>query len=133
MINVLRLTPIMDKSAISASAICAVHCLCLPLLLGVFPALSTSILGQELFHQSLLWVVIPLSVIALTMGCRRHNNLIVALLGLAGLSALVLAASMGHEGLGENGERIATLMGALAIAAAHVRNYILCKQSSCHH
>lgn len=122
-----------DQWAISTSAICAVHCLCLPLLLGVFPALSTSIFGQEGFHKLLIWLIIPLSLFSLTLGCKRHRKPFVALLGLMGVMILFLTAFLGHVLLGEFYERLATLVGASAIAAAHVRNFILCRQEECSH
>jgi len=123
--------PTMDKLAVSTSAICAVHCLCLPLLLSFFPALGATIFGQEAFHTILLWGVIPLSAIALTLGCREHKDWGVALLGVFGLSVLLFAAMFGHDHLGEAGERVLTLVGAVAIAAAHLRNYRLCRQTKC--
>lgn len=131
MLKVSRLTPLLDKYAISASAICAVHCICLPLFLGVFPALSTSIFGQERFHQILIWVVVPLSFISLALGCKRHKRKVVALLGLVGITILSSTVVLGHDVLGESGERVATFLGALAIAAAHVRNYVLCRKTRC--
>mgnify|MGYP001335562180 CR=1 FL=1 len=126
-----RYTPILDKFAVSTSAICAIHCLCLPLLLVMFPALGATIFGQESFHVLLLWMVIPLSFVALTMGCRKHKSGLVVLSGLTGLTLLIGAASLGHDVLGENGERIVTLMGAIAIAFGHMRNYTLCRRMAC--
>lgn len=125
--------PILDRVAISTSALCAVHCLCLPVFLSVLPALGATFFGQESFHVVLLWLVIPLSVIALGMGCRKHKNWIVGLLGLAGLTLLIIAAAFGHEFLGETGERLATLAGALFIGVGHFRNYTLCQSSECDH
>lgn len=125
-----RHTPLLDKFAVSTSALCAVHCLALPLLLGVFPALGASIFGQESFHVLLLWLVIPLSAVALTLGCRKHKSLLVAAAGVTGLIFLILAATLGHD-LGEAGERIATVIGAIAIAFGHTRNYILCRRIDC--
>ncbi len=126
-------TPILDKFAISISTICAVHCLALPLLLSFFPALALTLFGQETFHVLLLWFVIPLSLIALTLGCREHKDRWVALLGFVGLVFLIVAASLGHDLLGEEGERVATLIGATAIATGHLRNYILCRRVTCDH
>ncbi len=128
-----RHTPSLDKLAVSASAICAIHCLTLPLLLSVFPALGATIFGQESFHLWLLWLVIPVSIAALFLGCRVHKDWLVALLGLTGVTVLVIAALMGHDILGEIGERIATLVGAGAIAAGHLHNYTLCRRALCVH
>lgn len=131
--NLAAVTYHLDRYAISASTVCAIHCLCLPLLLALFPALSSSIFGQEEFHVLLLWMVIPLSLVSLSLGCKRHRSRFVALLGLAGLTVLILTATLGHEGLGEIGERVATLIGASLIATAHLRNYVLCRQNACDH
>ena len=131
MTSLSRFTPMLDKYAISASAICAMHCLCLPLLLGFFPALSTTIFGQEMFHQLLIWLVIPLSLISLSLGCKRHKSWFVAMSGLAGMIVLIFTATLGHDVLGENGERVATLFGATLIAVGHLRNFTLCRQVAC--
>lgn len=131
--NLTQHTASLDKLAVSTSTVCAVHCLSLPLLLGVFPALGATVFGQEAFHVWLLWLVIPLSVVGLSLGCRRHKDLWVVALGFSGLAILVAAAVLGHDMLGETGERIATLIGAVAIAAGHLRNYSLCRRADCDH
>lgn len=128
-----KFIPLLDKVAVSTSAICAIHCLCLPLLLGVFPAMGATLFGDEFFHVLLLWMVIPLSLVALFLGCRKHKSRLVAVMGLIGLTFLVIAASAGHDLLGEAGERAATLIGAIAIAAGHLRNYTLCRRVDCAH
>ncbi len=128
MINSENYLPTVDKIAVSASILCGVHCLFLPLLVVVSPTIAATIFGQESFHQILVFFIIPISVIGLFMGCRKHKNKFVALLGLVGLMTLGLAASLGHSMLGESGETILTLIGSLAIASSHVRNYLLCRQ-----
>jgi cytochrome c biogenesis factor len=128
-----KLTPLLDKVAVSTSAVCAIHCLCLPLLLGVFPAMGATLLGDEFFHVLLLWMVIPLSLVTLSLGCKKHKSRLVAVMGLIGLTFLVIAASAGHDVLGAAGERATTLIGATAIAAGHLRNYMLCRRIDCDH
>lgn len=124
---------LLDKFAISASAICAIHCLTLPLLVAVVPAISATFFGEERFHQMLLWIVIPMSAIALTLGCRQHKDRAVALLGVVGLLVLIGVGIWGHDVLGELGERIGTLVGSSAIAASHLRNYVLCRNAEHEH
>ena len=116
-----------DKVAIGLSTVCTVHCLLLPIILVMLPALSTNIFGDEIFHQWLLIAVIPTSLIALTMGCRQHKNLSVMIFGLLGLAILIPTAFFGHELLGEAGEKIASVLGAAFIALGHIRNSSLCK------
>jgi EamA domain-containing membrane protein RarD len=120
-----------DKMAIGLSMICTVHCLLLPIALVILPTLSASIFGDEGFHQWLLIAVIPTSVIALSMGCKSHKKFSVITTGLLGLVILTLAAFFGHDLLGELGETMASLFGALLIISSHLRNYALCKDLQC--
>ena len=131
--NLTNYLPALDKIAISTSALCALHCLFLPVALAVFPAFGATILGQEAFHVLLLWMVIPLSLVALSMGCYRHKSRLVLVMGFIGLAILVFTASLGHDYLGEAGERIATVAGALFIGIGHFRNYVLCRRTECEH
>ena len=48
-----------------------------------------------------------------------------------GLSIMVMAALIGHELLGEWGEKLMTLAGAMIIAASHMSNFQLCRQLDC--
>lgn len=121
-----------DKTAIGLSIICTVHCLVLPVALVMLPALGASIVGDESFHQWLLLAVLPTSMIALTMGCRRHGHSDVVLVGLAGLTILALTAFLGHDLLGETGEKTATVVGVTLIAFTHFRNHRLCRNTQCH-
>ena len=122
-----------DKFAVSTSTICALHCIALPFVIGVFPAISASFLGDEAFYVWLLWAVIPLSAFGLSLGCGRHKNKTVLIAGSAGLAFLAFAAFAGHALLGEDGERAATLLGAGFIALAHIRNFRLCRNADCDH
>lgn len=120
-----------DKLAIGLSLLCAVHCLVLPAALIMLPALAASAFGDELFHQWMLVAVLPTSLIALTMGCRRHRNMNVIAIGLPGLIVLTLTVFFGHDTLGETGEKIASLLGASLIALSHFRNHTLCRHLHC--
>ena len=122
-----------DKISISASTLCAIHCITLPLLIGVFPAVGTSFFGDEAFHFWLLWLVIPLSAFALLLGCRRHKVMSVLGIGAAGVGFLIAAAVLGHELGAPSLERGLTLLGATVIAVAHYRNYRHCRSSNCDH
>lgn len=126
-------SPSLDKYAISASALCAIHCLTLPLLLTLSPSLGSTILGQEAFHQLLLWLVVPLSMLSLSLGCKQHKDMAVAIFGTLGLITLLFTGIWGHDVLGESGEKIATLVGAATIAGAHIRNFTLCRRKQCEH
>ncbi|TFI56256.1 MerC domain-containing protein [Mastigocladus laminosus UU774] len=122
---------VMDKAAIALSTTCAIHCMFLPVLLVMLPALATTSLGSENFHRLILWFAFPVSVLALTQGCRRHKDRIVLTSGILGLVLLITTAVFGHTLLTEDGERITTVLGATALAFGHIRNYRLCDKNQC--
>lgn len=117
--------------AISASALCMLHCLVTPLLLVAVPVISSTFLVDEEFHKTLVTVVLPTSFIALFLGCRRHKDRTVFVLGSLGLIALVSIAYFGHDLLGELGEKVSTVISGAILAFAHIRNYRLCRHDGC--
>ena len=122
----MKLQLTLDKSAISLSLLCMAHCLILPSLLILLPAVLAVPLGDELFHKALLICVIPLSAIALFLGCRKHKSWNILSWGLLGLAVLIFAGFFGHDLVGETGEKLATIVGSLFIILSHYKNYRLC-------
>lgn len=121
-----------DKVAIGLSGLCAIHCLVLPLLIVMLPSLASLPLNDERFHLWMVFAVIPISIFALFLGCRRHKNYQVLGFGVVGL-VLLVTAILGEEIFGEIGEKGFTLAGAAIIAFGHFRNYRLCQQhDECH-
>ena len=120
-----------DKAAIGLSAACAIHCLLVPVALVLMPSVASLALADESFHVAILVAVIPASVVALTLGCRRHQRYRVTVMGGAGLVVLVVAALVGHDLFGEWGEKGLTLLGAFIVAVSHVSNYRLCQSHHC--
>lgn len=120
-----------DKMAIGLSLTCAVHCLLLPIALVMLPTLFANSFEGEYFHLWMLIAVLPTSLIALTLGCRRHRNMSVIAIGLPGLIILTLTTFFGHDLLGEAGEKTASLLGAFLIAFGHFKNHTLCKRLQC--
>ncbi len=127
-----RLQTRADVVAIGLSVGCLLHCLALPLALALLPTLPMGWLSDEQFHRWLLVAILPTSVVALFMGCRRHQHFSVIAIGMVGLIVLVLAAIFGHDVLGEIGEKAVTSVGAVIIAASHILNQRYCRQSACH-
>ena len=115
-----------DKLAISLSMVCAVHCLLLPVLLVAVPSLVASQLNSEAFHLWMVAAVVPSSIYALTLGCRKHKHYRLIALGGVGLVLLVLAVALGEEQITELGEKLLTLVGASFVAMGHWLNYRLC-------
>lgn len=83
----------------------------------------------------MVFAVVPTSVYALTIGCKQHKNYRLPVLGLLGVSCLVLAIALEETLLTETGEKILTVIGASIIAYSHYRNYQLCRNqenTACH-
>ena len=126
-----QLQAITDKTAIGLSVICTLHCLALPFAVTLLPTLAATNLEDEAFHLWMVIAVIPMSLLALTMGCKKHKDYRVALLGVIGLSLLTLAVLLGHDLLGESGETVLTVSGASIIAVCHLLNHRLCQKNRC--
>ncbi|WP_017445854.1 MerC domain-containing protein [Gayadomonas joobiniege] len=121
----------LDKVSIGASTICAIHCAVLPILLAVFPSLSFLPSNDHLFHQALVFMIVPMSLLAGFSGCRKHKDKWVAGGIIAGLMILVVAAIFGHDLFGESGEKTATVLASVFLACAHWRNFLLCRKTDC--
>lgn len=117
-----------DKAAVSLSVICAIHCMAMPIILVAVPALTGLFFTEESFHLWMVVAVLPLSVYALTVGCKKHKRYRVLGIGAVGLAILIGAALFGHDLVGEDGEKALTVIGATIIAIGHILNFRLCRQ-----
>ena len=121
-----------DKAAIGLSLLCVVHCLVTPIAIVMFPALGATFLEGETFHYVLLFLVVPISLFSLGLGCRKHGHRDILLLGMFGVFLLCLIILVGEETLGELGEKLSTVAGAVFVASAHFRNFKACQDKKCH-
>lgn len=119
----------LDTAAIALSGICLVHCLALPLVVTLLPLFGATLIDHETFHQLILVLVLPTSVIALGMGYKRHRNNRIAALGVIGAGALVAAAFALHALHAEPLERWVTVAGGITLAIAHIGNFRLCRHA----
>lgn len=122
----------MDKAAVGLSLMCVAHCLLTPIAIVMLPALGATFLEDERFHYAILFLVLPTSLLALAIGCRKHRRIEIVLIGLTGLALLFSVLIIGEDSLGEFGEKATTVFGTLIIAFAHVRNFLLCQRGDCH-
>ena len=117
----------LDKIAVYLSVLCVVQCLLLPVSALLLPTLSLIPLADEWFHSLLLFFVIPTSVFAMALGCKKHKSYNIIFYGLIGLGILIVSAIWGHELFGENGELVFTLIGTSVLSYGHIKNQKLCK------
>lgn len=121
----------LDKSAMGLSFLCLAHCMILPVVTVLLPTMLALTLEDEIFHRILLIGIVPLSGLALFMGCQKHRYWSVFAWGVTGLSILIFAAFFGHEVFGEQGEKAATAVGSLLIVVCHYKNYRQCGRHDC--
>jgi hypothetical protein len=118
----------LDGAAVALSGLCLLHCLLLPLVVAGVPFLAQY--AETHLHYQVLIAVIPLSVIALALGYRRHRDWRIVLAGAAGMTLLVIGATVAHTQLGIAADRFFTVIGSLILAAAHFFNSYCKKLSS---
>ena len=110
----------LDGFAVTASLLCLIHCLLLPLLLIALPVLATMLVLPESFHTIAFAVAMPTSVLAMASGIARHRRLWPALLAVVGLALLGTGAFAIDA---EAAERVVTSIGAVILAVAHILNW----------
>lgn len=106
-----------DFLAVILSMLCLIHCLLVPLLITILPFIGTSILKNELFHTTILFFAIPISLIGLGMGYLTHKNLKLVGWAFLGFSLMVLGL------LFESYETFFTVVGVSIVACTHLFNW----------
>ena len=126
-------TRIADVVSISLSGLCTLHCLLLPSLLVLSPAIGGLFISDEYFHKALVFLTLPISTLSLFLGCRKHRNYAIGFIGAVGL--IMISSAVAAEALlhihNEYFETIATVAGSLFLVTAHVKNFRLCRQQKC--
>lgn len=110
----------LDKAAVALSGLCLLHCLLMPLAFVALPFLEQ--FNARHFHAEILLVVLPVSLIALSIGFRRHQDKRVVVMGIVGLSLLIIGATFAHNYYGVFADRLFTITGSVILALAHYRN-----------
>lgn len=112
-----RFSSLLDKSALTLSGLCLVHCLAGTLILTVFAA-SGDWLGHNVHLVGLL-LALPMAAIALWRGVRLHGRIGVAVLGTLGIALMATSLVISH---GDIAEVVLSVIGVSLLAAAHFWN-----------
>ena len=127
---------IIDNLGITISSVCAIHCVLLP---AIFIIAPYSFLASHEFHEALIYFILPCAAIAFVLGCRKHGDLKVAVMGTLGV--ILLASSLlFHEifHAEEHSEELVTVLitiaGSIMLILSHLRNRKLClkEEFACH-
>ena len=112
-----------DKVSIGISLLCVMHCLLFPLFLILSSNYLTLFLNNELFHYTLLFLVVPLSLFALTIGLKNHNSFNIFIFGFIGLIFLLSALFFDIKILFVSSEIFLTILGSSFLMIAHYKNF----------
>ena len=127
---------IIDNLGITISSVCAIHCLLLP---AIFIIAPYSFLASHEFHEALIYFILPCAAIAFTLGCRKHGDTKVALMGTVGI-VLLASSILFHEifHAEQHSEEyisvLITIAGSVMLILSHLRNRKLCLKEdyACH-
>lgn len=112
-----RFSSLLDKSAMTLSGLCLVHCLAGTMVLSIFAA-SGDWLGHNV-HLVGLAIALPLAAVALWRGVTLHGRISVALLGALGIALMAVSLFIGHGGWGEI---LVSMTGVALLGLAHFWN-----------
>lgn len=110
----------LDGISIWLSSICLIHCLTLPLITISIPFFGKYMEGH--FHSLMLFIVIPISIIALTKGYQNHKNIIIVIVGLFGGITVIIGATYVHYMSNYSSDTLVTISGSVLLALAHFFN-----------
>jgi MerC mercury resistance protein len=109
----------LDGLAISASLLCLIHCLALPIMVLALPLIGVALGDSEWFHPLILVFAIPTSSYALFRGFREHGQPKSLIFGFSGLLCLFFGIWVEHFALFGTG---LTVAGSLFLAIGHFQN-----------
>jgi len=110
----------LDKLGVTASVLCLIHCLALPLLIPLVPILG--LMGHDEVHTLLLFPIVGLAGFGILPGFLRHRSMTVLLAAIAGV--LLCSAAVGAEvffGLHALDVPL-TVAGGFCLVGAHLTN-----------
>ena len=127
---------IIDNLGITISSVCAIHCVLLP---AIFIIAPYSFLASHEFHEALIYFILPCAAIAFVLGCRKHGDRKVLLMGSTGIILLVVSLLIHEVFHSEHHSEefttiLITIAGSIMLILSHLRNSRLCQQENfnCH-
>jgi MerC mercury resistance protein len=123
-----------DKLGSMLSSLCAVHCMCMPVLIGLLPVIGLSFLASNRFEHIACVTLVLLASACIWSGCRVHRRWGLLVLLCTG-AAVVLYTQFGgpseeKETRTDWHEAIAMVIGGSIIALSHLINLKL--RARCH-
>jgi chromate transport protein ChrA len=121
-----------DTVGIILSILCIIHCVALPIIILLLPAIATAFIPDECWvHNILFFLIITVAVLAFVPGYRFHRRTKPLCWLACGVSILFFATFFAHD-LGHHFEPILAIVGSLCIITAHYLNHKSCKHCEKH-
>ena len=121
----------LDRIGITATSLCALHCILLPVILPALPLLGISFLADHMWEHIFLIVTAVLGSIAMFSGFKRYHKKLYPFY----LLMLGIVIYWQKHDFSESLQPVFIMIGATLIVAAHIINIKLCnncKQCSEH-
>jgi hypothetical protein len=115
----------LDRLGVGVGLACAVHCLAMPLLVGVLPLLGLAFVAEERFEWAVIGSIVILATASALWGYQKHRALRVV---------MSFAGAIGILGLGlwieqsADWGRYVVILGGLGVATAHLLSARLCSR-----
>lgn len=125
-----------DSFGVGVSALCVVHCVLLPVLIFVAPAILSGVVPHEDWtHAVLLGFILGIAGVAFITGYRVHGQIRPVLWMVAGVLIITYATFFAHSQLGHMWEPVIAIIGSLALIRAHILNHRCktCEEHECDH
>ncbi|MDA9109900.1 MerC domain-containing protein [Woeseiaceae bacterium] len=110
----------LDNLSIWLSGLCILHCLALSIITISIP-LFGEFFGRH-YHAIMLFVIIPISLVALYRGYRNHKNTPITCLGCFGILMILFGGTIIHNQYSLLADSLFTISGSLALSLAHYYN-----------
>jgi hypothetical protein len=114
----------LDRLGAWVGAACAVHCLVLPVVVGVLPFLGLQFLAEEGVEYAFLGVASLVALLSALWGLHRHGALRMVAAFACAIGVVLLGFTIGEE-TAEG--RVVMAIGAIALVASHRANRKLCE------
>ena len=110
----------LDMVAVGLSTLCVLHCVALPVLVALLPAIGQAA-QNELVHRVLVVLAVPVSLRVVWMTRPANDNRLFVGAVLSGLGLLLLAAFV--EAVSRFEEPV-TIAGGVLLASAHIWHWL---------
>jgi hypothetical protein len=112
-----------DKLGITATSLCALHCIMLPIILPALPLLGVSFLADHTYEHVFLIITAIIGSIAMLSGFKRYHRKLYPFY----LLALGIIIYWQKHDFSASVQPYFIIVGASLIVAAHFLNLKLCK------